>query len=102
MHKEDSEVSDFRSQLRAPRDLALQHHLVGIDVVQMGSFGQKEHSLFRKEPFLLVKDSLLDNEVTFHESVVFVALRLFLDSGIKFQINVTQLAQVNSSTGRAD
>ena len=77
VYKKDSEISNFCSQFRAPRYLALQDHLVGVHVVQVGSFGEQEHSLLGEESFFLVEDSLTDDEVALDESVIVVALGLF-------------------------
>jgi len=78
MHEENSEVSNFRSKFGAPRYFSFQHHLVGINVVEVGTLGQEEHSLFGEESFLLVEDSLLDNEVALDETVEVVVLGLVL------------------------
>ena len=83
MHKENAEVSNFCSQFGAPRYFALQHHLVGINVVEVRTLRQEEHPLFREESFLLVKNSLLDDEVAFHETVEVVVLGLVLEPEAK-------------------
>ena len=77
VNKKDSKISNFCSKFRAPRYLALQDHLVGVHVVQVGSFGQQEHSLLGEESFFLVEDSLTDDEVALDEAVIVVVLGLF-------------------------
>ena len=76
VHKEDSEISNFCSKFGAPGDLALQHHLVWINVVEVGAFRQQEHSLLGEKSLLLVQDSLTDDQMTLDESVIFVLVGL--------------------------
>ena len=78
MYKENPEVSNFCSQFGAPWYFAFQHHLVGINVVEVGTLSQEEHSLLGEESLLLVEDSLLDDEVTLDEAVEVVVLGLVL------------------------
>ena len=83
MHKENAEVSNFCSQFGAPRYFAFQHHLVGVNVVEVGTLCQEEHSLFGEESFLFVKNSLFDDEMAFDKTVKVIVLSLVLQPETK-------------------
>lgn len=80
MHKEDLEVLRLDAHVATPRNLALLHHLHRIDVDESRPGGQQQHALAREQPFALVDEALLEDDLVVDELVPLVVGALRLDA----------------------
>ena len=76
MHEEVSEIFHHGSHLARPGDLALEHHIHWIHIVQVRPQCQQKHPAAREQTLLLVNEALLEDEVALDEPVPLVVLFL--------------------------